>query len=105
MKPLAVFYHCRLSGGDPPIDFDHAYDIMADQMEALRDSGLSDAASHICVGVNGGDADFAAACLMSPGKAAVIGHTDSSVSELTTLQVLRDWLKGRSEERRVGREC
>lgn len=97
MKPLAVFYHTRLSGGDPPIDFDHAFGIMEEQMGALKRSGLEDAADSIYIGVNGGEFDFIAAGELAPKKAVLIRHPDHFRGELPTLNYLQKWLPGHED--------
>jgi len=91
MSPIAIWYHCRMSGGDPCINLDHATSIFQEQMAALKDSGLEAAATEIFIGVNGGDADHAAACMMAPDRAQVLNHKDG-MSELPTIKALRDWL-------------
>jgi hypothetical protein len=93
VKQIAVYYHTRLSGGDPHIDPDHAMGIMAEQMAELRRSGLEEAASRIVVGVNGGDCDFAAAAMMAPGKAELVQHPDHFRGELPTMFLMQKWAK------------
>jgi len=93
-RALAVFHHCRLSGGDPPIDFNHALGIYVEQMLALKDSGLEDAADFIYCGVNGGPADFAAAACLAPERAEVVEHPATARSELSTMRALQQWLPG-----------
>lgn len=97
MKPLAVFYHCRLSGGDPHIDFDHAFGIMTEQMAALKKSGLEAQASHIMVGVNGGEFDTIAASTLAPSKAQLISWPEHFRGELPTLNHLQKWLPGHED--------
>ncbi len=53
MKPIAVFYHMRLMGGDPPINFDHCSTILAEQTFALNKSGLQKSATFLESGLNG----------------------------------------------------
>lgn len=88
---IAIFYHTRLSGGEPHIDFDHASGIMAEQMDALEKSGLMDATSHMLIGVNGGMADAAAAAMLSPDKATLTAFPEEYRGELPTLYLLRLW--------------
>lgn len=92
MKPISVFYHTRLSGGDPHIDFDHAFGIMKEQMDALKASGLEDAADEIYVGVNGGEFDQMAAAELAPKKAKLLLHPATYRGELPTLFYLQQWL-------------
>lgn len=92
MNPeIAVFYHCLLSSEHRVIDPDYALNLIANQMAALRESGLENAASTICVGVNGSNADaFAVACL-APEKSAVVAHGAKITTEIPTLNILRQW--------------
>jgi hypothetical protein len=93
MKPIAVFYHCRLSGGDPFIHVDHAAQIMNEQMTALEFSGLADAAQEIYIGVNGGHQDATLAKLLATPKATVIEHPGHYRGEHPTLNYLVNWLQ------------
>ncbi len=97
MNPIAVFYHTRLSGGDPHIYFDHASNIMAEQMHDLVTSGLADAADKILIGVNGGIGDFVAASCMAPPKAEVLQHPDIFRGELPTMYIMQQWCKTNPE--------
>lgn len=92
MSKIAVFYHCRLSMGQPHIDFGHASAIMAEQMLALKNSGLADAADYMLVGVNGGGADACAAASMAPEKAEVVEYPRTTRGEHPTLHRLQKWL-------------
>ena len=94
MTRLAVFYHCRLSGGDPPINADHAVGIMASQMAALEASGLAERADHFVVGSNGDTFNYVAALSLAPKTALVVNHGRDARSELPTLALLRKWLPG-----------
>lgn len=99
MKPIAIFYHCRMSGGDPVIHAPHATGIMLEQMDALVDYGLFNAAQEMIVGVCGGDADYQIARTLVPQKStlspSVIKHADSNESqgEVPTLRVMMEWIK------------
>ena len=96
MKPLAVFYHCKLSGeGIPSPDF--AESIMCSQMYALNQSGLSEAASEIHIGVNGDDCDAMTACSLAPSKSVVHAHGKQSRTEIPTQKILRSWLPGHED--------
>lgn len=93
MKPIAIFHHSRISGGDPPIQFDWAASILAEQIIAMRDSGLTAAASEIYYGVNGGEADAMAVKAMAPSKAQIIVHPDDARGELPTLNLVWNWAR------------
>ncbi len=94
MKPIAIFHHCRVSGGDPPISFDWAIGIVAEQIIALRDSDLTWAASEYYIGVNGGEDDAAAIQSLAPAKAMVVQHPEGSKGEQPTLNLLYQWAMG-----------
>lgn len=95
MKPIAVWHHCVLTGPRIP-SADHAVSILAEQMNALKESGLAAAAREIHVGVNGGDADALTACSLAPGHSMLHVNGKDSASELPTLAALRAWLDGHS---------
>lgn len=92
MKRIAIFHHSRLSGGEPHIDFDHACSIFMEQVEDFHASGLGDAAEFFYMGVNGGPADYAAACAMAPSKAKMVEHPATARGEHPTLHALQQWL-------------
>jgi hypothetical protein len=94
MRKLSVWYHTRLSGGQPHIDADHAMGIMAEQMNALIESGLSKAADKLFIGVNGGSADYAAACMLAPESAELVQHPDHFRGELPTMFIMQQWCRG-----------
>lgn len=93
MKPIAVFHHSRISGGEPPINFDWATGILVEQISAMCDSGLAEAASEIYFGVNGGEADAAVVASMAPEKAEIIQHPDDARGELPTLNKMWWWAR------------
>ena len=93
MSPIAVFYHCKLAGEGIPEE-DYALSIMAEQMAALKESGLAEAASEIHIGVNGDDGQGLLAAVLGPEKAVVHAHGQHARTELPTFAVLRRWLPG-----------
>jgi hypothetical protein len=93
MREIAVFYHTRLSGGDPHIDFDHASNIMAEQMQELIATGLAEAASKLLIGVNGGMHDFCAAACMAPPNAEMVAHPNHFRGELPTMFIMQQWCR------------
>jgi hypothetical protein len=88
---IAIWYHCRLLGGDPFIDPNHSAPIMQDQMAALRESGLLSASKCMFVGVNGDKSNDTLATSLAPTDANIIWHGPDARSELTTLCVLHNW--------------
>lgn len=89
---IAVFYHCLVSCPD-------AVRIVTDQMNQLKNSGLADAATHISIGVNGGDESAPAISLIVPAKAEIIQHGLDQNSEIPTLVHLQKWLPGHEDWR------
>src|SRR5690242_4170335 len=90
---IAVFYHCIFTGTVRPIHAGFSMDLMAQQMQSLEDCGLASHADKIVVGVNGGEGDADIARMLAPSKAEVIAHGEGSGTEITTLNVLREWCK------------
>lgn len=88
---IAVWYHCKISGQGIP-DRNASEKIVAEQMRALRDSGLESAADEIHIGVNGGYWDSFALSFIIPEKAVFHVHGHDSRSELPTMCELRSWL-------------
>jgi hypothetical protein len=89
---IEVYYHCQLSGERlPPTDY--PVSLMHFQMDALKRSGLADAADEIHICVNGGDSDALSACSLAPSKSILHVHREPSSTELPTLNVLRNSLK------------
>lgn len=101
MNPIAVFYHCKLSGINPdyntPIDTNHAQWVVQSQMQALRDSGLSDAAKELHLGINGSAEEAQVLLIMAPGHPHLSIHGSYGASEIPTLNLLRDWVIGHED--------
>ncbi len=97
MKPIAVFYHTKISGGDPPIDFNHAISIVAEQLFTLKASGLVDVATEVFIGINGDESDTAAICSLAPEKAIVVQSPEGSKGEHPTLRMLQEWCYGNED--------
>ena len=95
MKPIAIFYHCVISGPRIPSE-DHAISVVAEQMWALKESRLAGSAQEIHVGVNGGDADALAVCALATERCILHVNGKAAVSELPTMAALRDWAQGKS---------
>lgn len=93
MKPICVFYHCLFFTGDPPRLLRTAWPIVEEQMSVMQNSGLTDAASEIVCGINGGEESQKLADTLLPAKAHKIYHGMDSHSELPTIFQLENWLK------------
>lgn len=91
--PIAIFLHCKISGGEPPIDFAWATGILAEMLIAMRDSGLTAAADRFIIGVNGDEADAACVESMAPAGAIVTKHPDGSRGEHPTLRLMQCWCR------------
>src|ERR1039458_5885693 len=95
--PLAIFYHCLLGLGDRS-DFSHtAFKIVAEQMDALKVSGLLAESSHFCVGINGGHESLIAANAIIPEKAQIVMHGLQCHNECRTIRMIEQWLPGHED--------
>lgn len=94
MMKLVVFYHCLFVIGEPPDILPAALEIVHEQMEQYKSSGLLDAASEFLVGVNGSKESEVFAETMLPAKAKVTYHGLASRAEnLTCPVMIENWLK------------
>lgn len=92
MKPIAIFYHCLVFKDNPPVLIDNAVDVILEQMDQLRDSGLMDQASEFIVGINGGNESVLISRLLFPEKTKVIAHGLQSKAENLTIVALEKWI-------------
>lgn len=88
---ISVWYHCRLFGGEPPIDPDFSLGLMGEQMQTLSDSGLLAAAEEVVICVNGDSINQASARMVAPKKSRFIDHGQKAKSLLPTVNALRQW--------------
>lgn len=88
---IAVWYHCRISGHGIP-DPDLALGIVWEQMQALKNSGLADAAQEIYCCINGNHHDGLLLAALVPDKAKIMVHGPESKFEFRTLHHLQLWL-------------
>ena len=93
MKPIAIFYHCLFYAGTPPELITNACNIVRDQMDALKTTGLLDAASEMVVGINGGKESDEVANLLLPNKAKRILHGLQCRNECRTILAMEQWVK------------
>ncbi|MGC1453442.1 MAG: hypothetical protein WA830_25695 [Candidatus Sulfotelmatobacter sp.] len=89
MRPICVAYHCLLRA--PTLDTDWLFQLLADQMACLRDSGLADVAEKIFIGVNGTELDRMGVSLLAPKKAVLFASPEGK-TELPTLIFLQNWV-------------
>jgi hypothetical protein len=97
MHSLAIFYHTILSNGETGINTDFAISIIAEQMHALKESGLLAAATEFHVGVNGDETDAMVAGSLAGDKAKVTCHGKQARSEIPTMNLIRNWLPGHED--------
>ncbi len=98
MKKIAVFYHTFLFRNIPPVQSDSAVAITREQMQvALPNYGLLEAANEFHVGINGGVESQILAQSIIPPKATINYHGLHSKSELCTMRMLQEWLKGHED--------
>lgn len=93
---IAVFYHCKIAGEGIPNE-DYAVNILYSQMNALKKSGLDDAAQEIHVGVNGNDSESLLVSAIIPSKSRLYVHGHSSRSEIPTQKEIEKWLPGHED--------
>lgn len=91
MKPIAIFYHVYLGGGEIPCDHDNVIGIVTEQLSALNVSGVSKHASHICIGVKGSDMD--AFMLKSMEPLSLVVRHESGIGELPTMKLMQDFCR------------
>jgi hypothetical protein len=77
--------------GEPPILRPRALEVVWSQMLDMRLSGLTDAASEIVIGVNGGRESHDIACLIVDPKAKLVIHGPQSRSENLTIVEIEKW--------------
>ena len=94
---ISVYYHCILGGGSRPIDYDFALGIIVEQMEAIKMSGLGNAADCITIGYSGSYDDSFAVQALAPNKAVLCQHPQDQQSEIPTLNLLRNDLPALGE--------
>lgn len=90
--PIIVFYHGFFCIGEPPSLSLPAMEIIAEQMQSLKQCGLEDAASAIYVGLNGG-VESAGFTELLPKKSTVIFHGLQSRGENRTIQLIENLVK------------
>lgn len=93
MRPIAVFYHCILNGTVRPINTEFAIDLIAEQMQTLDACGLSRCSNEITIGVNGDGQDAEIVHMLAPPKSKVVAHGKGTGTEITTMNLIRDWVR------------
>lgn len=99
---IAVFFHTRLSGGrnvDTGASIDRSFGtrLFVSQMNALRLSGLLEAADIFVVGVNGPEIDSEFVSSFVPEKGGVVWHGEKAESLIPTMRCIQEWLPGHED--------
>lgn len=88
---IAVFYHCLLTMNGELLPT--ALSIIAEQMEQMQDSGLTDSADEIHIGINGGSDDYLYAMGLFPEKANLRFHGDQCRNENRTILMIEEFAR------------
>ena len=94
---LACFYHCLFMHGDPAAFREVAFDIVREQMEALRQSELLKALDHFVVGINGDKESLDYSNLVIPANAKRVLHGPQSKAENLTIVEIEKWIPGHED--------
>lgn len=97
--PIIVFWHTLFFLGDESRLAN--IEIVIEQADALKRSGLEDAAAEIHIGVNGGKESEFFAQSMLPTKAKVVYHGLQCRSENRTLLMIEDWCRTHDGEAHI----
>jgi hypothetical protein len=96
MTPIILFYHTLFFMGESQNVLN--LEIIMEQMDVLRRSGLEDAATEIHIGVNGGEESRFFAESLLPSKARVVYHGLQCRSENRTLVMMEDWCRSNTNQ-------
>lgn len=91
MPKIAVFYHCLFTMGEEILPT--AMAVVAEQMESMQDSGLTDMADEIHIGINGGANDLLYAQSLLPAKANLVFHGSQCRNECRTIIMVEEFVK------------
>ena len=94
---ICLIYHCLFFVDTPDNLRATAVNIVHEQMDQLRQSGLLDAASEFHVGLNGGLESLIVASVLIPPKAKVVLHGLQCHNENRTILMLEKWLPGHED--------
>lgn len=94
---IALFYHCLFFTSPPIKECPAAIEVVFEQMEILKQTGLLDAAQHFMVGVNGGAESRIYVQSLIPSKAEVHYHGLECHNENRTVLALEQWLPGHED--------
>lgn len=90
---IAVFYHCLFTLGEPPEILPNALSIIAEQMFMMQESGLTDTADEIHIGINGGEDSLVCAQFILPAKANLVFHGSHCRNECRTIIMVEEFVK------------
>jgi hypothetical protein len=104
IRHLAVFYHCRISGGtakinggQTPIKPEFGQALFKEQIQAMVESGLYANAHEVFIGLNGEGRDAAFVDHNMPEGCKMLVHGERSESLLPTFHFIQDWLPGHDD--------
>lgn len=91
ITPIIIWYHCvfEIDGKHLPA----SRPIVHEQMKALKESGLYDAASEIHVGINGDSSSAVYAAGIIPSVNSTTYHGTQCRNELRTLLMAQEWCR------------
>jgi hypothetical protein len=92
--PIALFYHCCFYLGEPPTLKPGSMAIVKGQMDALRSSGLLEAAASFTVGINGSRESVSCVKQCLPSGTQLHWHGVESKSENLTIREIEKWAPG-----------
>jgi hypothetical protein len=90
---IAIFFHCLFTGTERLINAGFSMDLMAQQMNTLESVGLAQSCNELWVCVNGGEEDASIARMLAPDKAKIVAHGVGTGTEITTMNLIRNWVK------------
>lgn len=97
MNKIAIFYHCLFHQDTPDNPLPAAVNIVREQMDMAKASGLLNVAIEFHAGVNGGDESLATASLLLPHNAQIVMHGLQCKNECRTIRMLEGWLPGHED--------
>lgn len=95
MRPIAIFYHVYLGGGEIPASEENCFRIIQEQICAMSTSNLLASAEHVFVGVAGPKDSHMAVNMMFARPVTVSPVSGSG--ELPTMKVMQDFSKKNPE--------
>jgi len=92
MKPIAIFYHCLFFLDSANNLLGNAFNIVKEQMDQIKSSGLLEHTKEFNAGINGGAESQPVAKLALPAMANITLHGLQCRNECRTICLLEDWI-------------